>query len=216
MPRLLSTIAGLVLVGFLLMQCRRPWGWFGRFLIRTMNFRHSRVTDWGLGHVRIGSQDVVLDIGCGGGRTVQKLAALAPGGKVYGIDYSSDCVAVSKRHNATAIAAERVEIRPGSASQLPFGDRMFDVVTAVETHYYWPNLVQDMREVLRVLKPGGRFVIIAEVHRHTFDWHERFAMKLLRASYLTAEEHRTLLATAGFAKIETHTRRSWLTVVATA
>ena len=50
-------------------------------------------------------------------------------------------------------------------SKLPFPDGMFDLVTAVETHYYWPDLVADMREVLRVLKPGGTFVLIAEAYK---------------------------------------------------
>ena len=40
-----------------------------------------------------------------------------------------------------------------------------DVVTAVKTHYYWPDLHADLREILRVLKPGGALVVIAEAYR---------------------------------------------------
>jgi len=43
---------------------------------------------------------------------------------------------------------------------------MFDLVTAIETQYYWPDLVNDMREILRVLAPGGTLVIIAESYKN--------------------------------------------------
>ena len=47
-------------------------------------------------------------------------------------------------------------------SCLPFSDAMFDLVTAVNTHNYWPELVADMQEVLRVLKPSGKLMIMEE------------------------------------------------------
>ncbi len=77
----------------------------------------------------------ILDVGCGGGRTVSKLAAIATQGKVYGVDYSDESVAATKRTNVRWIDLGRVEIRHGSVSQLPFPDGMFDLVTAVETHF---------------------------------------------------------------------------------
>jgi hypothetical protein len=60
-------------------QCRKPKGWIGRIILRNMNSRHSRLTDWGLGFVAIGGQSAILDVGCGGGRTIAKLAVKAPG-----------------------------------------------------------------------------------------------------------------------------------------
>jgi fibrillarin-like rRNA methylase len=65
-----------------------------------MNASHSKLTDWGLEQVCIEKHYTVLDAGCGGGRTVSKLAAIATEGKVYGIDYSEESVAASKRTNA--------------------------------------------------------------------------------------------------------------------
>ena len=107
----------------------------------------------------------VLDIGCGGGRTVHELANLAPGGKVIGLDYSATSVAASRDFNAKEIEAGRVRIELGSVAALPFADGTFDIVTAVETHYYWPDLAANVREILRVLKPGGTCAIIAETYR---------------------------------------------------
>src|SRR6185312_16220335 len=80
-------------------QCQKPTGWLGRFVLWNMNSRHSKVTDWGLSHVSVGKHHTILDVGCGGGRTVGKLAALAPQGKVYGVDFSRQSVAVSLKEN---------------------------------------------------------------------------------------------------------------------
>jgi fibrillarin-like rRNA methylase len=68
-------------------QCQKPSGLLGRFVLWQMNARHSKVTDWGLRHTAIQDHETILDLGCGGGRTVFKLAAVATRGKVYGIDY---------------------------------------------------------------------------------------------------------------------------------
>jgi cyclopropane fatty-acyl-phospholipid synthase-like methyltransferase len=60
-------------------QCSKPTGWFGRFTLWRMNSGHSKLTDWGLEHISIENHHTVLDAGCGGGRTVSKLAAIATG-----------------------------------------------------------------------------------------------------------------------------------------
>ena len=146
-------------------QCLKPHGLLGRFVLWNMNKRHSSVTDWGLSHVTVQPNDAVLDAGCGGGRTVNKLATMASAGKVFGIDFSAESVAVSQKTNAEFIRSGRVEICEASVSQLPFSDNFFDLITAVETHFYWPKLPADMREVSRTLKPGGALVIVAEVYK---------------------------------------------------
>jgi ubiquinone/menaquinone biosynthesis C-methylase UbiE len=74
---------------------------------------------------------------------------------IIGLDYSAASIAVSRNTNAKGIEAGRVQIVLGSVAALPFSDGTFDIVTAVETHYYWPNLPANVREILRVLKPGG-------------------------------------------------------------
>jgi SAM-dependent methyltransferase len=197
-------------------QCRKPRWWLGRLYLWDMNRRHSKVTDWGLQHISLEKRFTVLDVGCGGGRTIQKLAAAAAEGKVYGIDYSAASVAAARRTNAGQIAEGRVDIQQGSVSHLPFRDGTFDVVTAVETHYYWPNLAEDLREIRRVLNPGGRFVVIAETYKgRRFDVLYWPAMKLLRANYLSANEHRELFSAAGFSEIKVmeQAKKGWICVV---
>ena len=103
----------------LLGRLRKPTGWMGQLVAMAMNRGHRALTAWGLGHVVVGPQDMVLDIGCGGGQAVRKLAEFAAGGTVFGIDYSADSVAVARRRNADQISAGHVDIHRGSASELP-------------------------------------------------------------------------------------------------
>jgi ubiquinone/menaquinone biosynthesis C-methylase UbiE len=180
-----------------------------------MNSRHSKVTDWGLSHISIDKRDTILDAGCGGGRTVNKLAAMASQGKVYGVDFSGASVAFARRINKQLIDTDRVEIREASVSQLPFSADVFDVITAVETHFWWPDLPSDMREVLRVLKPGGMLMIIAEVYKGantvTAKLAEKYAL-LSGMKLLSSNEHRELFANAGYSDINIieEPRKGWI------
>jgi ubiquinone/menaquinone biosynthesis C-methylase UbiE len=170
-----------------------------------MNASHSTVTDWGLTHVPIEKHHTILDVGCGGGRTVHKLAAIATQGKVYGVDFSEESVAATKRTNARWIEMGRVEVRHGAVSQLPFPDDMFDLVTAVETHFWWPSLPTDMREASRVLKLGSALIIIAEVYKGANTTVAKLAEKYASRTgmkLLSAPEHRELFANAGFADVQ--------------
>lgn len=198
-------------------QCQKPRGWLGRFVLWNMNSRHSKVTDWGMAHVSVERHYTILDVGCGGGRTVSKLAAMAAQGKVYGVDFSEASVAASKRTNARWIEMGRVEIRHGSVSQLPFPDGMFDLITAVETHFWWPNLPGDMREVFRVLKPGGMLILIAEVYKGANTTMARLCEKYAPQTglkLLSIDEHRELLAATGFSdvQVDTDPGKGWICV----
>jgi SAM-dependent methyltransferase len=200
--------------------CRKPSGFFGRLMLRNMNRRHSPVTDWGLEHISIAQDSTVLDIGCGGGRTISKLAAAARDGKIFGIDHSADSVATSMKTNAGAVAKARVEIRQGSVSALPWPDNTFDLITAIETHFFWPDLPGDVREVHRVARPGGTFLLIAEIYKGAPTAVAKLAEKrgaLSGMTLLTPDEHRVLLISAGFASVQVFTepKKGWICCTAT-
>lgn len=144
------------------------------------------------------------------------MAAMASEGTIYGVDYSEASVTVSRRRNLRLTKAGRVEIRQASVSQLPFHDNEFDLVTAVETQYYWPDLVKDMQEILRALKPGGTLMIIAESYKGgRYDRLQRLVMIPLRSAHLSVHEHRELFSVAGFSDVqvfEEH-KRGWICVI---
>lgn len=197
---------------YLLLQVRRPSKWLGRPFVWIMNRSHSGLTDWGLQHTQIASNFTVLDVGCGGGRTIQKLVAQAPAGKIYGVDYAEGSVAMSRQKNADSVQAGRVKIKQAAVSQLPFADNKFDLVTAIETQYYWPDLPNDMQEILRVLKPGGTLLIIVEVYRTGAPNNILGPlMKLLGSHSLSVAEQRELFSQAGYADVQIFEhQRGWL------
>ena len=140
-------------------QYRCPIGARGRLVAKLMNKHHEPLTLWGLSKVTIGLAYVVLDVGCGGGITVNRLAQLAPHGKVLGIDCSADMVKFSKKINKCLIAQNRVEIIDGSVEEMRFEDNFFDLVTAFETYYFWTKFPDALKEILRVLKPCGKLLL---------------------------------------------------------
>lgn len=210
--------SGLAVAGatWVIRQCRMPTGLLGHFILYLMNHTHRKLMSWGLEFVVVPRHAVVLDVGCGGGRTLQVLADLADQGKVFGIDYAETAVAAARSVNASGLAAGRVEIQQASVSELPFAGNTFHLVTAIETHYYWPNHLHDLREIYRVLKPGGSVLLLAEAFRgQRFDALNGFAMKFLGAKYLTAPEHSKLLEDAGYlgVQVTVDRRRGWISVV---
>jgi ubiquinone/menaquinone biosynthesis C-methylase UbiE len=184
-------------------QWRKPTGRLGKVLAWVLNVSHSKGTNWGLQHITIEKNAAILDVGCGGGRFVHELAGIVVKGKVYGIDYSEDCVVVSRRTNKQWIKMGRVEILNGSVSSLPFPDRMFDIVTAVNSHYYWPNLVSDMQEVLRVLKPDGHLVLIGESYKGgKYDKRDQKFVELVNLAYHNTNELGDLISKAGYSDVQ--------------
>lgn len=205
------------LLGKLLSQSGKPRGRFGRFLVRGMNLGHSGLTRWGLTKVEIPENAIVLDIGCGGGRTLERLAFLARFGKAVGIDYSEDSVAVARKRNQKLIANGRVEVIHGSVSSMPFSDATFDCVSAVETYFFWPDIAADLAEVRRVMKPNGLLVIIAGMYRGSrFD---KRNMRLIIAGGIrcfSVQEFEEVLQDVGFpaVAVSVEPQKGWICVVA--
>ncbi len=82
MNPLLRYAATIALAAYFMLQARKPSKWFGRLFVQALNQGHSSMTDWGFTHVVIENHFTILDVGCGGGRTVEKLAAIATAGMV--------------------------------------------------------------------------------------------------------------------------------------
>jgi ubiquinone/menaquinone biosynthesis C-methylase UbiE len=206
-------------------QFRKPTGWMGKIAGLGMNREHEKVWRWGLEHIAVAPDAVILDVGCGGGGTVKILAQAASRGKVYGVDYSKDVLLTARRVNQTLVEQGRVELKHGSVSDLPFADDMFDLVTAFETTLFWPNPVEDLREVRRVLrspepaegKPGGTLLISNEAYVDA-QFEERNAKwaRLANFQLQTPEETRQCLVEAGYAQVEIDTlpEKNWIAAIA--
>ncbi|MBK1812081.1 class I SAM-dependent methyltransferase [Clostridium sp. YIM B02505] len=184
-------------------QCRKPTGDVGKLVVENMNESHFNLTTWGLEKIDINKNYVILDIGCGGGKTVNRLAQKVDEGKVYGMDYSDDCVRWSIDENKSYIDENKVEIFQGTAESIPFKNEKFDLITSVETIYFWPNIKECFKEIKRTLKVEGTFLIINEMYKSDKfkERNEKFA-EVGAMNIFSADELENLLKDVGFEEIE--------------
>ena len=188
-------------------QFRRPKGRRGRFVAALMNRGHKPLTLWGLTHVNIEPNYVILDVGCGGGKTVSRLAQKAPLGKVFGIDYSADMVEYSKKVNKKLIAEDHAEIVEGSVGKTGFSDDFFDLVTAIETYYFWPGFSDAAQEIRRVLKPGGHFLMVNEmVQDGVYDVKYAKTIEKAHVRLIPLDETKNTLQAVGFEDVQIFTK----------
>jgi ubiquinone/menaquinone biosynthesis C-methylase UbiE len=174
----------------------------GRAMLKFMNLCHAPLTNWGLKLVDVQDGWTMLDIGCGGGATLLRLLKRSRGAQVYGIDISEESVAKAKKVNAKVLD-KQVFVSQGSAEKLPYEDEKFDLVTAVETVYFWPNLPNCLQEVRRVLKSGGKFAILVEV----VDSDSKWTNVVEGMTAYSPEDLKKLIDEAGFTQTEIHRKK---------
>ena len=198
-------------------QIRQPRGLLGRLLGHMMSWEHRPVTRWALDLVGIETTDRVLDVGCGGGMAIEMASRRAT--TVVGLDYSPEMVAQSRRRNAAEIRAGRVDVLQGDVADMPFPDQDFDKVIAIETLYFWPDAPAGLREIHRVLRPGGRLALVLEASRESpnLEKVEKGAEAMDYELYSGAQIV-DLLEEAGFARAwfetEAEKGRGWLCALA--
>lgn len=194
---------------------RKPDGLGGKWMVRLMNLGHGAVSRWALRFLSVSLRATALDCGCGGGANLARLLRLCPKGRVCGMDYSDVSVEASRLRNRKAIEEGRCEVVQASAEKLPYEDALFDLVTAFETVYFWPELLTCFREVHRVLRPGGTFLICNELGARTGE--SVWTQKISGMTVYTAGQLETLLQEAGFQNAQAHEAKTgWLCITARA
>lgn len=195
---------------------RKPQGQEGIQMLCRMNESHSAVTKWALDFVNFQEEDQVLDIGCGGGATLKRISERIRTGHLTGVDYSEVSVKMSRETNGADIRNGKMEILEASVEKLPFEDERFDKIVTVESFYFWPNPTENLKEVLRILKKGGVFLLVADIYqkeglgKETLENIERYHL-----FNPTKEEFRILFQQAGFGEIQIHTKEGedWICIV---
>ena len=193
-------------------QFSRPSSLMGRLLLRSMNIGHGRLHQWGLKAAGIQLTDRVLDVGCGGGKAISRILEETRR-EVAGVDHSSEAVKTARSVNRAAVSSGRLRIVESSVESLPFRDGFFDVVTAFETTYFWPELQAGLTEIHRVLNRGGRLVIANEFadRASAGAWAGRLNMRVPDSDALAGAAYE-----AGFLMVDVsvHPHNGWLRLVA--
>ncbi len=193
---------------------RKPTGLGGELMVSMMNLGHSALANWGLQFLDLPRDAKILDCGCGGGANIQKMLKKCPQGIVKGVDYSPVSVEKAKKVNERAIAEDRCVIWQGSVTRIIFAADWFDFVTAFETVYFWPDLAQSFREVNRVLKPGGTFMICNECGGDN-PADEKWTEKIDSMTIYKDTQLKAYLEDAGFANVQIHkNEKGWLCITA--
>lgn len=198
-------------------QFQRPTGIQSRVVAVMMNKSHYELTTWGLSHLTINPTDTILDIGCGGGKTINRLTKMAPQGKVYGIDHSPDMVKYAQKLNKPHIAQNRVEITQATVENTGFPSGTFDLVLAVETYYFWPSLPTAFKEIHRILKPAGKFLMVNEMIKDgVYEVKKAELIEKVHVRLFSLEEIQTMLESAGFVRVEVFRKAEtpWNAIVA--
>lgn len=196
-------------------NARRPAGIGGILTLRRMNGgHHARLSEWGFARFTVECRDDCLDVGCGGGANLGRLLSKASHGTVTGLDYSETSVSKSLRTNRSAVRAGRCTVVKGDVMGMPFDDGSFDIVTAFETVYFWPDIGDAFREVFRVMRPGGMLMVCNEADGEDPEqlaWAEEVGLRIY-----SKEELLEAMENAGFSEIrvERNPEESWLAVVA--
>lgn len=193
---------------------RKPEGLGGKLMLSMMNVGHRALADWGLQFAEIAKDASILDCGCGGGANIRTMLKKCPNGEVKGVDYSPVSVEKAKKVNEDAILNGRCVILQRNVADLIFAANQFDLVTAFETVYFWPDLLQSFREIHRVLKPGGMFLICNECGGDN-EKDEKWTEKIDGMTIYKDVQLKNILEQAGFRNIQIHkSEKGWLCITA--
>ena len=105
-----------------------------------------------------------LDVGCGPGQFTVLIAERLTTAEVWGVDLAPTMIELAQRHAATSGAAQRLHFAVADVAALPFPDACFDAVVSSGSIKHWPDPVAGLREMHRVLAPGGR-AFVGEMNR---------------------------------------------------
>ena len=176
--------------------------------IMMMNFLQPRFFIEYLDFIKPHSNTYLLDIGCGGGKFIKKLSKKY-NINLFGIDPAEEMVNYSKKINSLSIKTGKVGIQRGTVSNLPYSDDMFHIITAFRTIPHWPDLEQGLKDVYRVLKHKGIFIIINRYPKKGTKW-----WKMLQAD--KDGNYTSILKKVGFndTMADTYFKKGWIIVTA--
>ena len=187
-------------------QCMKPHGEEGIQTIENMNVNHKEISEFAFECVTFNENAKIIDIGCGGGVNIEKFLKLTSG-NVDGLDYSEVSVSESIKRNSESVENGRCNVIQADVSNMPIKNESYDLVSAFETIYFWPNITETFKEVFRIIKPHGQFMIAQGTDgNHPDD--EKWLATVEGMSVYTAPELEKYLLNAGFKSVESYVKEN--------
>ena len=177
------------------MTARKPSGWLGRFIYGRLSGGESGVVQ-ALEALELSSDDTYLEIGQGGGLLLERV--LRTVNSAAAIDHSADMVALAQANNRDAVEAGRLEVVQGQASELPWSDATFTRGACIAAFLFFDDPVAVLREIRRVLKPGGRFLILTPAKKKSPPFPKLVGGHQEAVRFYSPEQMTALLEGAGF------------------
>jgi len=164
-----------------------------------MEQSHLPIVEPMLALIKFDLKDKILDVGCGTGWLVRRIAPLVSAGLAAGMDVSDAMVG---RAQALSAQLSNVAFACGGVDAIPWGSGHFAKVLSVESAYYWPDPAQGVREIFRVLSPGGAAWILINYYRDNPHCHQWGGQLKVPTHLLSAEEWAGLFRQAGFRAVD--------------
>jgi SAM-dependent methyltransferase len=159
---------------------------------------HLPITLPVLEKMRLAPVDSVLDIGCGAGWLSRRLAKLVPEGRVVGMDISDEMIRHARR---ASVEHDNLMFVVGEVAEIPWQPNFFSHVISVESSYYWPDPGKGIRDIYRVLHPGGSAWILINYYRDNPYCHQWGDLLTVKTHLLSAAEWEELFRGAGFERV---------------
>jgi ubiquinone/menaquinone biosynthesis C-methylase UbiE len=142
----------------------RPRGLAGRLFSIVMEAMNERAYARAVEAIAPSPGWRILEIGFGTGRLAELLVRSAPFVKVAGVDPTPDMVRRARGRPISRVMGGRMDLREGSAEDLPWPDRSFDATVAAHSFQFWSDPEESLRTIARKLEPGGRLVLVLRDH----------------------------------------------------
>lgn len=152
-----------------------------------------------LGRMHLAPADNVLEVGSGTGWLSRRLAKLVPEGRVVGMDVSDEMI---RRARRSSVDCENVMFVTGEVEEIPWEPNFFSQAISVESSYYWRDPAAGIRDILRVLKPGGAAWMLINYYRDNPHCHQWGGLLAVKTHLLSATEWSELFRTAGFGDVQ--------------
>lgn len=192
-------------------QAAKPTGFLGRIIAKGMAWGHKDFYKHTAIALDLNQDDKYLEIGFGSGFFIKKYASHVS--KISGIDYSEDMVKLAGSINKKLVESGKAEFIQGKAFSLPWNDNEFSKVAGIETFYFWPEPEISLKEIYRVLKPGGKLVIEMGYNKDDGIDHTKH-IKRMNIKIYSSDEMKTMLKQSGFSHINFNYYKSfWVPVI---